>query len=118
MALEFNISQDDHWFVGNDITIPFVIYADDNREARQDLTGFELLWHLKRNADDQILLFKTTDDDISVTDALAGEGELTIPGADTADFGEGYYEHAMIRSNTPVSTLWFGKAYLNKAAAP
>lgn len=118
MALTFDIVADDDWFVGDDVTIPFVIYTDDDKGSRQDLTGFDLLYQLKHNPHDGILISKTEGDGITVTDALNGEGEIAISGDDTAGFAGGEYSHTMVRSNEPRATLFDGTVVIKKGSAP
>lgn len=117
MALEFNIIESDGWYAGNDLTIPFIIYEDDG-STPQNLTGFDLLYQVKRNVDDEMLLAKSIGDGIVVDDPTTGTGELTIDAADTAGWVEGSYAHSLIRSNSPITTLWDGTAFISKAAAP
>ena len=117
MALHVEIDATDGWFIGAKIVLPFIVYQDDGTTP-QDITGFDLLFKLRRNADDDVLVEKATGDGILVSDAIHGAGEITILDTDTAGFAEGQYELGMMRSDDPITVLFFGEAVLNKASVP
>lgn len=50
MALEFNVTKDDHVFVGEDKELHLVIYTDHTRTAILDTSAMSLSW-LLRNTD-------------------------------------------------------------------
>jgi len=118
LALHVEIDADAGWFVGAKIVLPFIVYQDGDSRTPQDITGFDLLFKLRRNADDEVLVEKATGDGILVTDAVNGAGEITILDTDTAGFAEGQYELGMMRSDDPITVLFFGEAVLNKASVP
>ena len=118
MALIVDIPQEAGWFIGTKVVLPFVVYTDDSKNTRQDITGFELLYQLAHNAADETLISKDTDDGVEVTDEAEGEGTITVEASDTTGLAEGYYEHAFMRTNDPATMIWSGTVYLNKAAAP
>lgn len=77
MAIERNITADDHWFLGEDKSLSFAIYQSDGLTP-QNIVGWDLSWRLKTskvNADADALLTKTT----------AISGGITISGSYSAD---------------------------------
>lgn len=116
MALEANIPASVGWYVGEDKTLPFVI--QDEAGNRIDISAFSLAYKLKPNPDDDEVLSKASGDGINITDGPVGEGEIDIEAIDTADLEGGEYSHAMVRSDEPVTVLFYGTVFLNKAAAP
>lgn len=116
MALEANVPASAGWYTGEDKTLPFVIQDDDGN--RIDISDFALTYRLKPNPNDDAVVSKTLDSGITITNGSDGEGEIDIDAADTVDLDGGEYSHAMIRSDEPVTVLFYGTAFLNKAAAP
>ena len=118
MALTVDIPKEAGWYVGTDLVIPFIVYTTDDKSAVQDLTGFELRYQIRRNVYDEVLLTKTSADGISVSNPTTGEGTITIGDEDWADWSAGDYVHGLLRSNDPITVIWDGTVYLNKAAVP
>ena len=71
MAIEREITADDHWFVGEDKSLIYTIYKADE-VTPQDVSGWALSWRLKR--------FKTDADVDSLLTKTTAGGEVVISG--------------------------------------
>lgn len=115
MAKEWNIDQDDDWFIGEKKVLQFQIFQADG-VTPQDITGWNFAYAVKqaaREAPD--LLRKASGSGIAVTVPLTGIGQITVDAADTLQITEGNYEHGLMRSDSgSEAQLLFGYAYLNK----
>lgn len=116
MAIETNIGPDDHYFTGEDKSLPFTI--TNAAGGIQDITGWSLSWMVKRkktNAD--AVVTKTTDGGIVLTLAVAGLCTVTVSDDDIAALvGGRLYYHELKRTDPGLETvLSFGTFMLGQA---
>lgn len=78
MALEFNISSDDHVFVGEDKQLRLKIFTDHTRTAILDVSAMELRWNL-RVAD------KSADPPLIEKESVGSPAGITIEGVYNSD---------------------------------
>jgi len=134
MAIEFNITGADSWFIGEDKILEFEILQDDGLiltnplKAPQDVAGWTLAWALKKSdaATDPALLLKTTSSGITITgvyNAVRATNtqrvSITIADTDTDALKPLTYRHSLKRMTAGAeAVLAFGSVVLLKATAP
>lgn len=124
MARQQNIGDTQDWFLGEDKTLKFEIYAEDDATIA-DITAYAFQWALRRKEDGQeIVLNKTSGAGIAITGAYDADpavntqrAEVTIADTDTDALEPGTYYHALKRTNADHETiLSYGEAFLKRAA--
>lgn len=124
MAIERNITADDHWFIGEDKSLVFTILKADG-VTPQDISGWALSWRLKRrktDADVDALLTKTTVSGIAISGVYNADpavstqvATVTIADTDTDPLTPGSVYHELKRTNDASETvLAFGTAALRR----
>jgi hypothetical protein len=98
MATKVDIFAEDGFFRGTNYTIRFAV--KDATGAPQDISGWSLSYTLrKRVKDTTALITKTVGSGVTITDALAGEGQVAFAPADTASLKAGFYTHQLDRTD-------------------
>lgn len=119
MAVERNITKDEHFFLGEDKALVFTIYQADG-ETPQDITGWALIFVFRKapSTADPALISKTTSAGIALTTPLSGVCTVTIEDTDTEDLAEGKYYYSLKRTDAGSETiLTFGSVQLRRATA-
>lgn len=121
MGIDQEVTADDGWFTNSDHEFDFEVFQK-NDVTRQDITGWPLLFLVKRHPKDQdaaAVITKSTLDspsDIAITDASQGEVTVSILRADTRALPAQtyYFELKRIQPGeyTPLSV---GKAVLRQS---
>jgi len=124
MARQQNLGESAEWFVGEDKTLPFEIYSDDEATI-QNVTGFAMHWVLRtRKDDDAILLDKSTGEaTITISGSYNADPDtntqrvnVIIADTDTEHFQPGRYYHTLKRTDAGLATvLSYGDVHLKKA---
>lgn len=115
-------SQDIEMWSGDDLYQPFTITDGADTPAAIDLTGATITFSASRLKTASPITFsgtaaitKTVGDGITVTDAAAGEIQLTLDPADTADLkGAYYYEIEVTLGSGQVHTTTTGTLTINR----
>jgi hypothetical protein len=124
MARQQNLGTSAEWFVGEDKTLPFEIYSDDEVTI-QNVTGWAMTWVLRKGKDDDpIVLTKTTGGStITITGSYNADPDtntqrvnVLIEDTDTEHFQPGKYYHTLKRTTAGSATvLSYGDVHLKKA---
>lgn len=124
MARQQNLGDSAEWFVGEDKTLPFEIYSEDEATI-VDVAAFAMRWVLrKRKDDDAILLDKSTGGStITITGSYDADPDVNtqrvniiIADTDTEFFQPGRYYHTLKRTDAGLATvLSYGDVHLKKA---
>jgi len=127
-----DITKDAAWYVGEDKVLTFTVYTPGTTQAmidadptlnRQNLTGYTLVWNLKKNRyAASVVLTKATGGNgitlLAQSGATLGQFTVTIARADTTGLKAGTYAHAAARTNAGNwDVVSEGAAVLQKAAA-
>lgn len=126
MAIQHNIADGDHWFLGEDKQLEVTVLQADE-VLPQDVTGWEFSWRLKRHPDDDdddSLLTKTSADGISVTGTFdvspavnTQRVVVAIADTDTDPLPEGLGHHELKRTTPGFETvLSYGTVHLVRGA--
>lgn len=118
MVVKIDIDADAGWYAGADMDFKFTIYSNDERTAILDISSRSLLWHLRTDVKNEVLVVKTTPTDIEVTDGPGGLCTVHIVAEDTLALEEGWYNFAIMTTDSPRVPTTVGTIYLNKAATP
>ena len=113
MATEGTIA----FFSGNDVTLNFTVADEDNPPAAKNLTGAtSIIFVIAKAQGKAAVLAKTLGAGITVTDAVAGEFEVVLTGAETELLGavHQYYEAEMTDSASKTATVAYGVATITK----
>lgn len=118
MAIEQNVTADDHWFAGEDKQFQFNVV--DSAGNTQVMTGWTLEWVLRRTAASATAtLTKTTSNGIAISNG-AGTNDratVTLTDDDTVNLVTGQYEYALRRTDAGTEqVLAYGTAQLLKPA--
>lgn len=82
-------------WAGNSLTVPLTI--TDPAGAAVDLASSAVVWQLAISPADPALVTKSTGGGgVTIIDAAAGECEITLDPADTADLAGVYYQEAQV----------------------
>ena len=82
-----------HTYQGNDFLIPTTV--KDSSGSAVDLTGSTLSYQLSKRGDETALISLSDGSGVTITDAAAGECEVTLSDSDTA-IAPGTYEHELL----------------------
>lgn len=120
MAVRSPIKETDHWFIGEDRYLEFLITETG---VPLDCSTFALEFALKRNAwDDTIVLTKTTGGGQILTADGNGTDDLVrvaVQDTDTDALLSGNYFYTLRRTDSGQEVvLAYGPAWLSKAASP
>ena len=125
MARQQNLGMSAEWFVGEDKSLPFEVYSQDEATI-ENVTGWAMQWVLRRvQGGDDVKLSKTTSGGgvaISGTynaDPAVNTQRVTVTVADTDTqfFQPGLYMHTLKRTDAGFATvLAYGQVFLKKAA--
>jgi hypothetical protein len=118
VAIERDITTDDHWFTNEDKRLVFTIYQADGTTP-QDISTWSFSWLLKRkqwDADVDALVAKIgpgSPAEITLTTPLSGVCTVAIVDSDTVDLAAGTYYHELKRVEDGLETvLSFGTVKL------
>ena len=120
MALEQNITLDDHWFKGADQQFRFTIV--DSSGNAQTMTGWALEWVLRRlsPSSSTAVLTKNTSGGTIVISSGSGTDDratVTVTDDDTLNIPAGTYHYAIRRTDAGnEQVLAFGTAELQAVA--
>lgn len=105
------------WFVGDHKVIQFTIYQPDSDEV-ENITNWTLKWEMRVDeTEEDTLVAKTTDDDISIPTGTDGICYVTVDHDDTVEFDGGTYAHALARTNAGEEGInAYGPCVLHRAA--
>jgi hypothetical protein len=108
------ITEEDEWFVGTKALFEFVIVGAG------DMTGWGLEFVVKNAAaEEEKLISKTVGDGITITDGPNRTFRVTVDAGDTLGWRGGWYDYAVVRTDTDQEQLvLFGPALIRRAAAP
>lgn len=111
MALEQNFET----FSGNDVVLVVTVEdADAGDGSPLNLAGAqEVIWALAKRANATAILTKTLGDGVEITDAAAGEVEVTLTSADLEPLrGDYYHEMRVTNSAGQKATVMYGDVTL------
>lgn len=118
MAVKIDIDAEAGWYAGADMDFNFTIYRNQDHTEVLDISARALLWQLRTDVLNDVLLDKITPTDIEVTDGTGGLCTVHVTAEDTADFKEGWYNFSIMTTDSPRTIVTEGTIYLNKAATP
>ena len=122
MAIERNVTAVDHVFLGEDKILEFAIYADHAMTTPVDVSGWDLIWVLRKKdgSADPALIEKETGDGITVVGAFDSDPaantqrvRVTLLDTDTYDpeaspaveLRKGKYRHSLKRLDDGSETI-------------
>jgi hypothetical protein len=118
MAVEFNITQSDNWFVGEDKTFLVDVVQSDG-STPQAMTGWALTHEIMDRAGGTVQLSHTVGDGITIGngDGTNDRATVTITDAEGETLGAGTYYHRLRRTDAgSEQMLSFGSAVLKENA--
>lgn len=125
MSYTDHVIKEDGWFTGEDKIIAITVYVQGTTQAaikaglatEQVITGWALVWRLKRNKEDpdsEALITRTTDDGITIDSTW--NAFVSIAAEQTENLEEGNYYGELKRSDAGANaTLSDGRYYLNRS---
>lgn len=127
MAREQHIGGSDHWFIGEDKTLPFEIY-DSTEEQIQNVTGYAIGFYLRKILEGDPLVFSKTTGASTITitgsynadpDTNTQRINVLITDDDTDNLQPGQYQYSLWRTDSGSETvLAYGTVELKKCAKP
>lgn len=117
MAIRFNITKSDEFFIGEDRTIAIDVKQSDESSA-QTMTGWALTWELKPSPGEAVSISKTTSAGISIGNGAGTDDRATITIADddTEALEPGIYYHQLRRTDAGSEQLLsFGDVTLRES---
>lgn len=110
--------QDATIYAGRTYTLRVTVTDDDNDDAVLNITGCSIYYVVVENG--TVILSKSTDDGITITDAVGGVFEIAIDPADTEALGgkrKLYHEAALVDVLGNESTLFVGELNIERSYA-
>lgn len=105
------------FFSGNDVLLRFTVMDEDNPPAAKDLSGaLEIIFVIAKAQGKTAALTKSLASGISITDAAAGEFEVTLTKSDTEPLGptHQYYEVRVKDVLAKTATVAYGTCTISK----
>jgi len=117
MAIRFNITKEDEFFIGEDRSIAINVKQSDESTA-QTMTGWALAWELKPSPGEAAGISKTTVSGIAIGNGSGTDDRATITIADddTEALEPGVYYHQLRRTDAGSEQLLsFGDVTLRES---
>jgi hypothetical protein len=88
MVMYFGVPDKEEIYLGDDDTIAFTIYTDEDHTSAKNITGATFKYTVKERATDTSYVFQNAG---SITDAANGELDVDIADTDTNSLAAGKY---------------------------
>ena len=106
-VIGWKITEADGFHTSEDRIIEATIYIPGTTQAEidaatavpEDITGWTMVWQLRKSRSSPVVLSKTTDDDITFTDASGGTLQIAIFRGDTESLVPGIWWHMLARTD-------------------
>jgi len=118
LTIQITIDADAGWYAESDMDFEFTFYTDETKTEVKDISGRTLLWQLRSDVLNDVLISKTTPTNIEITNGPAGLCVVHTVAEDTPGFVEGWYNFSIMTTDAPRIVGTAGTIFLNRAATP